>query len=384
MPPIVRQVRNLFVSLRLTVVLLALSIVLVFWATLDQVHLGVWGVQQKFFHSFLVFVRLGDLRFPVYPGGYLIGGLLLVNLVSAHAYRFRMGWRKSGIWITHAGLILLLVGELVSGLVQRDFQMRLEEGETRNYSESIRQDELAIIDATDPKFDDVVAIPASMLASGTVVQSPKLPFRVVPREYYPNSTVALRSKTPNAPPSIATQGMGPMLAAVPMEVTYQDDLRNNPTAFVELVGPEGSLGVWIVNTLLGNPQEFPYAGRTWRLLLRPTRHYTPYSLTLEKFSHDIYPGTEIPKNFSSKVRIDPPGGGDGREVLIYMNNPLRYAGLTYYQASFDPSDEHATILQVVKNPSWLAPYVACSAIALGLVIQFLIHLSAFARGRRRA
>jgi hypothetical protein len=88
--------RSLFVSLRLTVVLLALSIVLIFWATLDQVHLGVWAVQQKFFHSFIVFVRVGDLQVPVYPGGYLIGGLLLANLVAAHIYRFKMGWRKAG------------------------------------------------------------------------------------------------------------------------------------------------------------------------------------------------------------------------------------------------------------------------------------------------
>ena len=89
-----RQVRSLFVSLRLTVVLIALSIVLVFWATLAQVHLGVWGVQQKFFHSFFVYEGLGELRVPVFPGGYLIGGLLLVNLLSAHVYRFKAGWRK--------------------------------------------------------------------------------------------------------------------------------------------------------------------------------------------------------------------------------------------------------------------------------------------------
>jgi hypothetical protein len=382
MPPLVRQVRNLFVSLRLTVVLLALSIVLVFWATLDQVHLGVWAVQQKFFHSFFVFVRVGDLHFPVYPGGYLIGGLLLVNLVSAHAYRFRMGWRKSGIWITHAGLILLLVGELVSGLVQQDFQMRLDEGETKNFSESSLLNELAITDATDPKLDAVVAIPESVIARGTEIQNPMLPFKVVPRGYYPNSAVQLRSQVPGAPASPANQGMGPMLVASPLEMTYKQDERNTPTAYVELVGTEGSLGVWTVSTLLGNPQKFEYGGRSWKIVMRPQRHYVPYSLTLEKFSHDIYPGTDIPKNFSSKVRINPPGDGDGREVLIYMNNPLRYAGLTYFQASFD--GDHTTVLQVVRNPSWLAPYIACGAIALGLVIQFLIHLAEFARGRRRA
>src|ERR1035438_1991377 len=190
-------------------------------------------------------------------------------------------------------------------------------------------------------------------------------------------------EAPGAPASPANQGMGPQLAVTPAEVTYRQDERNTPSAYVELVGPEGSLGTWAVSVLLGNPQRFEYAGRSWKMAMRPKRLYEPYSLTLEKFSHDIYPGTDIPKNFSSKVRINPPEGGEGREVLIYMNNPLRYAGLTYYQASFDNNDK-TTILQVVRNPSWLAPYIACAAITLGLVIRFLIHLAGFARGRRRA
>ena len=379
MAEFLRFIRSILVSLRLTVVLLSLSIILIFWATLDQVHLGVWAVQQKFFHSFLVFVKLGDLQVPVYPGGYLIGGLLLLNLVFAHAYRFKTGWRKSGIWMAHAGLILLLVGEIVSGLVQEDYQMRLDEGETKNYSESPRLNELAIIDETDPNFDDVVAIPESVLAHGTVLQVPKLPFRVVPRDYYPNSALQMRSQAPGAAPTISNMGLGPQIAVTPLEVTYKEDERNIPTAFVELVGTDGSLGIWTVSPLLGMPQRLQVAGRSFRMVMRPTRHYEPYSVTLEKFSHDIYPGTDIPKNFSSRIRLDVPNN-PGREVLIYMNNPLRYAGLTYYQASFD--GEHTTILEVVRNPSWLVPYIACGAITLGLVIQFLIHLVGFI-GRRR-
>jgi hypothetical protein len=377
-----RQVRALFVSLKLTVVLLALSIGLIFWATLDQTDLGVWGVQQKFFHSFLVYVKVGDFHVPVFPGGYMIGGLLLANLLSAHIYRFKLGWRKTGIWITHAGLILLLLGELVSGLVQQDFQMTLDEGGTKNYAESNRLDELAIINVTDPAFDEVVAIPESMLARGTVVQSPKLPFKVVPRGYYPNSEVQMRSQVPNAPPSPATAGMGPMIAVTPVEVTYKEDERNIPSAYVELVGTDGSLGVYLVSAGLGNPQKFDYAGKSWKLVMRPVRHYQASSITLEKFSHDIYPGTDIPKNFSSRIKINPPGGGASREVLIYMNNPLRFEGLTYYQASF--IGEHTTILQVVRNPSWLVPYIACASIALGLIIQFVIHLAGFMRKRARA
>jgi hypothetical protein len=62
-----------------------------------------------------------------------------------------------------------------------------------------------------------------------------------------------------------------------------------------------------------------------------------------------------------------------------MNNPLRFAGLTYFQSSFDEFDPNAraTVLQVVKNPSWVAPYVGCVVVGAGMTIQFLIHLVAF-------
>ncbi len=171
----VRQFRDLFVSLKLTVTLLVLSIVLIFWATLAQTDLGVWGVQQKFFHSLFVLVRIPGTEFPVpvFPGGYLIGGLLLVNLISAHIYRFTLKGRKVGIWLTHLGLILLLVGELISGLVQQDYDMTLDNGQTKNYTESERYNELAITDATDPKFDDVVAIPEELIANGETGATPE-------------------------------------------------------------------------------------------------------------------------------------------------------------------------------------------------------------------
>ena len=130
------------------------------------------------------------------------------------------------------------------------------------------------------------------------------------------------------------------------------------------------------------PQHFDYGGHSWKIGFRAERIYKPFSLTLLKFSHDRYAGTDIPKNFSSRLRLTTPDGRDDREVLIYMNNPLRYAGLTFYQAGFE-NDDRTTILQVVRNPSWQVPYIACALMALGLVIQFCIHLVGFI-GKRRA
>ncbi len=383
MSDLVRQFRDFFVSLKLTVVLLALSILLIFAATLDQVHLGIWAVQQKYFHSFFVLWRVGDIPVPVFPGGYLIGGLLLINLVSAQVYRFKLSAKKSGIWLTHVGLILLLIGELLSGLWQEEFSLRLNEGETKNFSESYRLNELAITDTTDPKFDHVVAIPENLIARSEAIQHPKLPFRVVPKTYYPNAALAMRKGEPAAgtPPSLATAGFGARVEVTPLPITYQQDTRNLPAAYIELVAPEGTLGTWLVSPEVPMPQRFDYGGRTWKIAFRFERSYKPFSLTLLKFSHDRYAGTDIPKNFSSRLRLTTPDGRDDREVLIYMNNPLRYAGLTFYQQSFE--GETTTILQVVRNPSWQLPYLACALMTFGLLIQFCIHLAAFI-GKRRA
>ena len=66
-----------------------------------------------------------------------------------------------------------------------------------------------------------------------------------------------------------------------------------------------------------------------------------------------------------------------------MNEPLRYAGETFYQASFD-KDDQGTVLQVVRNPSWLTPYFACVMVAAGMVLQFMTHLVRFASKRKSA
>jgi len=385
MPPLLKSFLQFFTSMRLTVVLLVLSLLLVFFATLAQTNLGIWAVQAKYLHSLFVMARLPgtELDVPVFPGGYLIGGLLLLNLTAAHFSRLRLTWTKSGLWLTHFGLILLLLGELFTGLWQQESLMQIDQGGTKTYSESLLKTELAVIDTTDPKFDDVVAIPTDLLQDLATVQHPKLPFRIRTVSFTPNAQLQMRSQVPNAPPSAANQGFGPQWVATPQPVSYKENEENFPTAVIELVGADGSLGTWLVSAGFTEPQGVTVQGHAYELILRPVRHYYPFSITLLKFSHDRYPGTDIPKNFSSRVRLRTPGGSVDREVLIYMNSPLRYGGLTFYQRSFGNNDR-TTILDVVRNPSWVLPYVSCVLMGLGLVIQFAIHLTRFIRKRAAA
>ena len=67
-----------------------------------------------------------------------------------------------------------------------------------------------------------------------------------------------------------------------------------------------------------------------------------------------------------------------------MNNPLRYSGTTFYQQSYNTDalgKPTGTILQVVTNPSWMTPYVACMLVGIGMLAHFGTMLFRFLRRR---
>lgn len=372
-----------FTSLRLTVVCLALGMVLVLLGTLAQVDLGLYKAQHEFFRSFVAFWTIPGLglRIPL-PGGYLVGGVLLINLVASHFKRFTLTADKAGIWMVHAGLILLLVGQLLTDLLSRETTLRLREGQTKNYSESDREVELAVIEAADAATERVVAIPQAVLARQKGIRDPALPFALRVKAFLPNSAVSARAAEAAEPPA-ATQGVGQQAIVRELPRVTEMERRDVPSAVVELLGPQGSLGTWLVSEYIEQAQTVPWNNRTYQLTMRLRRHYKPFSLQLVEFRHDVYPGTDIPRNFSSRVLLERPGTGEKREVLIYMNNPLRYGGETFYQANFD-EDNHGTVLQVVRNPSWLTPYLSCFLVGAGLVWQFLTHLLGFTLKKKTA
>ncbi|MGC8744279.1 MAG: cytochrome c biogenesis protein ResB [Verrucomicrobiia bacterium] len=375
---------NFLTSIRLTVVCLALAMVLVFIGTLAQVEKGIFIVQKEFFQSFIIVsdLRVFNYRIPIiFPGGYLIGFVLLLNLFASHFKRFGFQPKKIGLLITHFGLLVLLVGQLMIDRFHTESNMRLVEGQSSNYSESYNNCELALVKVSDPQADTVVSIPESYLEKGNVIRNPHVPFEVRINEYFPNSRIENLSEGGGNPAS--TLGAGRQLRVIPLPPETKSDRRNAPSAIIEFIGDNVPKGTWLVSFFIDQPQEVTVGNEKWTIALRPERYYKPYYITLIDFKHEKYPGTDIPKNFSSRVKITNPQSGEEREVLIYMNNPLRYGGETYYQGSFDPNDDRVSILQVVRNPAWTTPYIACVLVGLGMIIHFVTNLGIFVSEQRK-
>ena len=373
------RVWSVLTSLKLTIACLSLLMLLVIGCTLAQVDLGTWGAVTRYMRSFVVWWRVPGtaMSLPVMPGGATVGLVLGANLIAAQASRLELSWRKAGIWVIHAGLILLFVGEFVTGLFQVDQQLAIEQGQTLNWIENTRENELAITDTTDPQRDEVYGVPGTLLARASLVPIPGTPLTLRVKRFFANAGLAMRRD--GAGPALADRGVGANVAVQEEPLVTSDDRTNNPTVLVEPIAGGRSLGTWLVSTGLGAPQSFIHEGRTYELSMRPQRKYLDYSVTLKRFSHDVYAGTDIPKNFSSLVHLSRPSAGEERDVLIYMNQPLRYDGKAFYQASFGKGDT-LSILQVVENPGWLLPYISCVLVTSGLLLHFAISLR---RGQAR-
>lgn len=366
-------------SLRITVVLFALALILVFYGTWAQRELGNWTAIAQYFRSFIVLIPLRVIfcyAFPnipgviPFPGGWLLGSLMMINLLAAHAVRFRFTWRRSGILLTHFGLALMMVGEVVTGLCADEGRMTIEQGAAANYVEDDRKIEMAIIDSTDPRLEVVVAIPEDRLRGSEPIQDSQLPFNVEVKQYLVNSVLL----KPDEKTNLATAGTGLEVAVKEQpEVsgTASDRGVDVQAAYVTFQSKEDGqgLGTYLVSRHFSVPQKVTVAGKTYHVAMRYKRVYKPYTVHLLEFRHDRYPGTNTPKNFSSLIRLVDPTTDENRTVKISMNDPLRYHGETFYQSSYLRGDI-GTVLLVVQNPGWLLPYISCIIVTLGMLLHF--------------
>ncbi len=397
----VRRFFEFLASLQLTVILFALSVFLVFVGTMAQAEIGIWTATNTYFRSpfvwvpFQLFMKFGQIFFSLptfwripgsfpFVGGTTLGVALLVNLLTAHALRFKIGWKRAGIFLIHSGLIVMMLGEFAA-YFQIEGRMSIRQGGSSHFLQDYHKIELVFLERVDEKNDRITSVPGSMLRRKELIQNPDLPVDIQPVQYMVNSS---RPKEigPNEQ-NIANAGDGKNWKVV--EVAEASGAASEevdvPSAYVTLKekGTGKELGTYLVSVSFSELSDHPMQtieidGKKYDMTLRFKRTYKQYQVELLEFHHDVYPGTDIPKNFSSKVVLTEPRFGERREAVISMNAPLQYRGETFYQASVLGKDE-GTILQVVKNHGWWMPYLSCIMVTFGMIVHFGIHLNGFFR-----
>ena len=310
--------------------------------------------------------------------------------------------RRGANALIHFGVALLMLGQFMFGDHQLEQRLMLAEGEATNVLRNLDAIELAIVDRSNPDADQVTSIPVSQLREAAIdkstIKDPRLPFQIEVIEYFPNSGLSSAEK---AEKNLADRGQGKQYVA--NERPPSGGAKSGmdlASAYIRLQDKQGEeLGTYLVSQYFSDwkllsrrsgqkdeNESLNIAGTAYDFGLRFKRIPKPYWIKLDDVRRINYSGSETPRDYSSYIRLVDPTTGEDRQERIWMNNPLRYRGETFYQSSYDQLDDgvESTGIQVVANDGWMIPYISCMLVLIGLVVHFSDTLIRFVGRQQRA
>ncbi|MCF6243814.1 MAG: cytochrome c biogenesis protein CcsA [Sulfurovum sp.] len=92
----------------------------------------------------------------------------------------------------------------------------------------------------------------------------------------------------------------------------------------------------------------------------------PFSIKLEKFTMDRYPGSMTPAAYSSDVVLIDKEEDINMPYKIFMNHVLDHRNYRFFQSSYDP-DEKGTVLSVNHDPGTWPTYIGYILMTLGML-----------------
>jgi hypothetical protein len=380
----------------LATILLLLMGLLTWFATLEQVEVGLYLTLKKYFHwqSFFLLPEIKGKVVPLpLPGGYWVGALLLVNLTLGGVIRIRKGWKHAGNLIAHAGIIFMLVAGGVAHHFSERGNMALPEGQTSNTAEDYFEYVVEVAEITDGKPDDIHVIRGKYLTDlpagrNRMFRLPAMPFDLEIGGYLRNALpVAITERAPATGELVAD---GYYLMSRPDELNDRGEPAleaNTAACYARIVDRDGTKSApFILAGASFHPFTVERDGRIFTIDMRKRLWPMPFTVKLDEFIAEFHPGTSRPAKFISKItRIE---NDSEAKVTIQMNEPMRYEGLTFFQASYGSQSSNSgqmfSVFEVVRNPADKWPEYSLYVVTFGMLVTFLTKFGIFlAAGPRR-
>lgn len=371
-----------------TVTLLILGL-LTWFATLEQVDNGLYPTLNKYFatdwkHLFILpEVNGRTVPLPL-PGGYWMCAVLLVNLTLGGIVRIRKGWKHAGNIISHFGIIFMLLGAGVTYHFSERGNMPVSEGQSSNTAEDYFEYVVEVAEIKDGKPTDIHVIRGNQIdklegAKLRTFKFPDFPFELELTNYQSNCVPV--SATERAPDQGQYVAEGYFLMEKPKGEQPEPAEQHTAGCYARIVDDKGVKGApFILAGASFHPFTYHQGERIFTIDMHKRLWPMPFTVQLDKFTADFHPGTNRPAGFVSNVtRIE---NGAKAPVTIQMNEPMRYEGLTFFQASYGPpgagpGQKMYSVFEVVRNPADQWPLYSLLIVAIGLAITFLTRLINF-------
>jgi hypothetical protein len=376
-----------------TITMLLLG-VLTWFATLEQIDNGLYPTLTKYFDWKSVFIlpELNGKIVPLpLPGGYWVCAVLLLNLILGGVIRIRKGWGHAGNLISHFGIIFMLIGGGVSHHFSERGSMAIGEGESNNAAEDYFEYVVEVAEVKDGKTGPLQVIRGKHLTDleGAKIRTfrfPELPFDLEITYYLPNAVpVSASERAPDRGQHIAD---GYFLMEKPRRIPAEAVELYTAGCYARVLMNDGSKSdPFILAGASFHPFSYRVGDRIFKIDMRKRLWPMPFTLTLDEFTAAFHPGTIRPSKFISKVTRSE--NGSDAKVTIQMNEPMRYEGLTFFQATYGPQgaapgQKMYSVFEVVKNPADKWPEYSLWIVAFGMAVTFLTKLISFiAAGSRK-
>lgn len=379
------KIVRLFSSFGLATVVLFFLFIITWVGTLEQIEKGLHVTVREYFESFFAIYRInGKIPVPL-PGGFLLLGLLFVNIVCGGIVRLRKKPRTIGILISHLSIAFLILAGGVSYFFKKDGNMALWPGDSSNLFQSFHDWVLEIKELG--TGDDVWIIRDAAYrdlegGKSRVFFRDGLPFEVKLFGYVRNSTLKIDDGRGSGGQPVMD---GFYLQAEPAATENEMNVGGVLCEVSNLQGAKIAGSVLTFNPS-GKVFTFEVDGRNFAIEMNRERWEVPFTVRLDKFVHEVYPKTNKPRVFRSEITRTEDGVSE--PVKISMNEPMRYKGYTFFQASWGPQgagpdDPKFSQFEVARNPSDHWPLWSCIAAFVGLALHFSMSLWRFFQRSRK-
>ncbi len=146
---------------------------------------------------------------------------------------------------------------------------------------------------------------------------------------------------------------------------------------IEAAGLSRTLFLWDYESEIISEAEMETAGYRIAISYGPTVVDLPFSIRLNEFILDRYPGSNSPSGYTSRVTLIDERRDHKADYDIFMNNILDYSGYRFFQSSYD-DDEMGTILSVNRDrPGMIVTYSGYFLLTLFTILSLFAPASLF-------
>lgn len=325
-------------------VLLPVLMAVLIGGTVAQRFIGLYDAQRIFFASAPVVLLLAALT---------------ISLTIKFLFFSQWTRARAGINLSHLGILILLIGGLLTAISTREGNLTIGEGESASIIHDYNQREMTIAAGA-----SVITIPFEKLKPGQVIAVADTTAKITINTLCRNCRIDPR-KDANG----SYKSMAQFMALTPDRPALNDEQNINGVTFT-ISGAENTASNGIYLAIDVMPQPVKAGAITFNL--GKARRELPFEIRLEDFHAENHPGTAMARAYRSDIIVQ--DGGIAWPVRIEMNKPLRYKGYTFFQSSFfKPSDtQEFTVLAVVQNRAWIFPYIGTGLMAIGLLLHLMI------------